>query len=53
MKRNVAAWLDSGHQNRMTKWMKIAFWKPGDDLITTLLKCYDYLPDLEPPAYPC
>jgi hypothetical protein len=53
LKRNVrAAWLDRGLYTDVALWMKIAFWKPGDDPIETLLRCYDYLPDFERPQYP-
>ena len=53
LKRNVPSWL--GHEwdfDATAQWMKIAFWKPGDDPIATFLKCYDYLPGIEAPAYP-
>jgi hypothetical protein len=52
LKRNVPAWCDGGNYQTLSRWMKIAFWKPADDPIATLLKCYNYLPGLEPPAYP-
>ena len=51
LKRCVPAWL--GHQGNyraVARWMKIAFWKPGDDPIAAYLKCYDYLP-FDPPPY--
>ena len=53
LKRNVRSeWLDRGQQTTAARWMKIAFWKPGDDPVATFLKCYDYLGDFEPPKYP-
>jgi hypothetical protein len=52
LKRHVPQWLSGGHSPAVARWMKIAFWKPGDDPIATLLRCYDYLPDLQPPKYP-
>ncbi len=52
LKRNVATWLGHGHRDTTAVWMKLAFWKPGDDPVATLLKCYNYLPGLEPPKYP-
>jgi hypothetical protein len=51
LKRNVPKWCDGGHVQTLARWMKIAFWKPGDDPIATLLKCYDYLPGIGPPEY--
>ena len=51
LKHCVPAWL--GHQGNyraVARWMKIAFWKPGDDPIAAYLKCYDYLP-FDPPPY--
>jgi hypothetical protein len=52
-KRNMRSeWLNRGLFTSVATWMKIAFWKPGDDPIATLLKCYDYLPDLQRPRYP-
>jgi hypothetical protein len=53
LKRNMhSQWLDRGLYRRVAQWMKIAFWKPGDDPIVTLLKCYEFMPELEPPKYP-
>jgi hypothetical protein len=53
LKRNMRSeWLNRGLFTSVATWMKIAFWKPGDDPIATLLKCYDYLPDLQRPRYP-
>ena len=51
LKRNVPKWCDGGQVQTLARWMKIAFWKPGDDPVATLLKCYDYLPGLSPPEY--
>jgi hypothetical protein len=52
-KRNVQPeWLDFGHATTVALWMKIAYWKPGDDPIATLLKCYEFMPEFEPPKYP-
>jgi hypothetical protein len=52
LKRSVQEWLSVGQAATVAQWMKIAFWKPGDDPIATLLHSYDYLPGLEPPKYP-
>ena len=53
LKRSVPAWLGhQGNYRRAARWMKIAFWKPGDDPIATCLKCYDYLPFNPPPYTP-
>ncbi len=53
LKRNMHShWLDRGLYRRVAQWMKIAFWKPGDDPIATLLKCYEFMPEFEPPKYP-
>jgi hypothetical protein len=52
-KRNMREqWLDRGQYDTVALWMKIAFWRPGDDPIATLLRCYDYLPEFERPKYP-
>lgn len=50
LKRSVAEWM-CGHYSTVARWMKIAHWKPGDDPIATVLRCYDYLPGLKPPKY--
>ncbi len=53
LKRRVSQWL--GHAGAYTDaahWMKLAFWKKGDDPIAAVLRCYDYLPGLKPPKYP-
>jgi hypothetical protein len=47
-----SAWLDYGLRDTVALWTKIAFWRPGDDPIATLLRCYDYLPEFERPKYP-
>ncbi len=53
LKRSVKEWLGRyGAFSTAARWMKIAHWKPGDDPIATLLRCYDYLPGLKPPKYP-
>jgi hypothetical protein len=53
LKRSVKpVWLDFGHATTVALWMKVAFWKPGDDPIATLLKCYQFMPEFEPPKYP-
>jgi len=52
LKRNVVAWADKSFFQYIAIWMKIAHWKPGDDATRSLLKCYDYLPGVEPPKYP-
>jgi hypothetical protein len=52
-KRHVPSWLgEEGRYDDAVRWMQRAFWKPGDDPIATLLRCYDYLPGLERPKYP-
>jgi hypothetical protein len=52
-KRNMrATWLDRGQYTTVALWMKIAYWKPGDDPIATLLKCYEFMPEFESPKYP-
>ncbi len=52
-RRNVrSTWLDRGHYTTVALWMKIAYWKPDDDPIATLLKCYEFMPELQPPKYP-
>lgn len=51
LKRSVGEWM-CGHYTTVARWMKIAHWKPGDDPIATVLRCYDYLPGLNPPKYP-
>lgn len=44
LKRNVdAAWLARGHAMRVATWMKIAYWKPGDDPIETVMRCHEFL----------
>lgn len=48
LKRSVGEWM-CGHYSTVARWMKIAHWKPGDDPIATVLRCYDYLPGLKPP----
>ncbi len=51
--RNVdTEWLARGHYGRAAEWMKIAHWRAGDDPVAIVLRCYDYLPDRTPPAYP-
>lgn len=53
LKRSVKEWLGRyGAFSTAARWMRIAHWQPGDDPIATLLRCYDYLPDLKPPKYP-
>ncbi len=52
LKRSVGRWLGSGLYSDAARWMKIAHWHPGDDPISTVLRCYDYLPGLKPPKYP-
>jgi hypothetical protein len=53
LKRNMhSEWLDRGQYTTVARWMKIAFWKPGDDPIATLLKCYEFMPEFVPPKYP-
>jgi hypothetical protein len=53
LKRSVKEWLGRyGAFSSAARWMKIAHWQPGDDPIATLLRCYDYLPDLRSPKYP-
>ncbi|HEX3725352.1 MAG TPA: hypothetical protein VHV08_03885 [Pirellulales bacterium] len=52
LKRNVDTWLGTGHSDTVARWMKIAFWQPPDDPIAMLLRCYDYLPELDRPEYP-
>ena len=52
-KRKIPVWLDrDGLYDTAALWMKLAFWKPGDDPIATLLKCYDYLPGVARPEDP-
>ncbi len=52
LKRSVKEWLGRyGRFITAARWMKIAHWKPGDDPVATLLRCYDYLPGLKPPKY--
>ncbi len=51
LKRCMEDWL-FGHYCTVARWMKIAHWKPGDDPIATVLRCYDYLPGRKPPKYP-
>ncbi len=52
LKRSVKEWLGRyGNFITAARWMKIAHWKPDDDPIATLLRCYDYLPGLKPPKY--
>lgn len=53
LKRRIPQWLDDdGRYTDAARWMKLAFWKKGDDPIATMLRCYDYLPGLKPPKYP-
>lgn len=52
LKRNVPVWLNTGLYDTTARWMKRAFWKPGDDPVATLLKCYDYMPEHIAPDYP-
>ena len=53
LKRRVSRWLGyEGAYTDAAHWMKLAFWKKGEDPITTVLRCYDYLPGLKPPKYP-
>jgi hypothetical protein len=53
LKRRVLQWLGyDGAYRDAAHWMKLAFWKKGDDPIATVLRCYDYLPGLKPPKYP-
>jgi hypothetical protein len=52
LKRHMAGWLGSGQRDTAARWLKIAFWKKKDDPVATLLRAYDYLPDLKPPKYP-
>lgn len=53
LKRSVKEWLGRyGAFSTAARWMKIAHWRPGDDPVATILRCYDYLPDLKPPKYP-
>jgi hypothetical protein len=48
--RNVdSSWLADGHSLRAAEWMKIAHWREGADPFATVLKAYDYLPDVTPP----
>src|SRR5690606_32321194 len=49
--RSIPEWLGRGRFTTAARWMKIAHWKYVDDPIATLLRCYDYLPGLDPPAY--
>jgi hypothetical protein len=51
LKRSVPAWLELGDYEAVALWMKPAYWRPGDDPIDTLLKCYDYRPGVAPPEY--
>jgi hypothetical protein len=51
IKRRIGDWME-GLYTTAARWMKIAHWKPGDDPIATILRVYDYLPELEPPKYP-
>ena len=53
LKRRVSQWLGyDGAYTDAAHWMKLAFWKKGDDPIATVLRCYDYLPGLKRPKYP-
>ena len=53
LKRNMRSeWFNRGQRTTAALWMKLAFWKPGDDPIATLLRCYDFMPEFEPPQYP-
>jgi len=53
LKRRVPIWLGpDGNYDGVALWMKIAHWRPGDDPIATLLRCYTYLDGLTPPTYP-
>ncbi len=53
LNRRIPQWLGGdGHWTGAARWMKLAFWKKGDDPIATVLRCYDYLPGLKPPKYP-
>ncbi len=49
--RSIPQWLGQGRFTAAAGWMKIAHWQFVDDPIATLLRCYDYLPGLEPPEY--
>jgi hypothetical protein len=50
LKRHVdSSWLAKGHSLRAAEWMKIAHWREGADPFATVLKAYDYLPDVLPP----
>ena len=50
LKRSMAReWLDRGQFDTVAVWMMLTQWKPGDDPIATLLKCYKYLPNLTCP----
>ena len=50
LRRQVRYWLGYGHYTNAARWMKIAFWQTGTDAVSTLLRCYDYLPEFERPA---
>ena len=53
LKRNVySKWLSRGQYDTAARWMKVAHWKPGDDPIATLQKCYDSMEQCEAPQYP-
>lgn len=41
--------LSEGDYSRVTRWMKCAFWQPGMNAASSLLRCYDYLPGLQAP----
>ena len=49
--RSIPQWLGQGRFTTAARWMKIAHWQYVDDPIATLLRCYDYLPGLDPPPY--
>jgi hypothetical protein len=53
LQRTVKEWLGRyGAFSTAARWMKIAHWQRDDDPVATLLRCYDYLPDLKAPKYP-
>lgn len=53
-KANVRGpWLGREHYEPTATWVKVVFWKPGDSALATILRCYDFMPELaavRPPA---
>jgi hypothetical protein len=51
LSRSLHDWLRDGNWSRAAEWMKIRHWngRPGASAVQALMKCYDYIPGVEPP----